>query len=241
MSPRWTLNNPKSDTDRLRLAYHDRTKRFGKSDIYSLFNSSYLFMMQQRERQIINLLKAEGLTDLTSKRILEVGCGRGTVLLDLIKYGANSVNVYGIDLIFDRLQTSKHSFPLCEFANADGQKLPFESQSFDILLQFTAFSSILDPHLKQNMAADMLRVLKPNGVILWYDFWWNPTNPQTAGIRLNEIKDLFLKCQYTFRKITLAPPITRRIVPFSYPLALLLESIKVFNSHYLVLIKKKHN
>ena len=88
------------------------------------------------------------------------------------------------------------------------------------------------------MAAEMLRVLKPGGAILWYDFWWNPTNPQTVGLKPKEIKALFSNCEYAFQKITLAPPLARRIVPISWQLAVLLESLKLFNSHYLVLIKK---
>jgi len=83
----------------------------------------------------------------------------------------------------------------------------------------------------------MLRVLKPNGIILWYDFWLNPTNPQTRGIRPKEIRELFPNCNFEFHKITLAPPIARRIVPLSWGLALFLEGLKIFNSHYLVVIR----
>ena len=44
------------------------------------------------------------------------------------------------------------------------------------------------------MAEEMVRVLrKPDGLIVWYDFWLNPTNKQTRGIRPTEIKKLFAK------------------------------------------------
>jgi hypothetical protein len=93
--------------------------------------------------------------------------------------------------------------------------------------------------MKKEIATDMLRVLKPGGLILWYDFWLNPTNPQTRGIRPAEIKRLFPNCTYEFHKITLAPPIARRVVPISWMLALFLESLKIFNSHYLAAIRPK--
>jgi hypothetical protein len=75
----------------------------------------------------------------------------------------------------------------------------------------------------------------------------NPTNPQTRGIRPAEtcpersrrIIRLFPNCRYEFHKITLAPPIARRIVPISWMLALFLESLKIFNSHYLVAIRPR--
>jgi hypothetical protein len=48
---------------------------------------------------------------------------------------------------------------------------------------------------------------------------------------------LFPNCTYEFHKITLAPPLARRIVPISWILALLLEKLKIFNTHYLVAIR----
>jgi len=96
----------------------------------------------------------------------------------------------------------------------------------------------------------MQRVLKPGGMILSYDFRLNPINPQTRGtsyfsIRPAEIKQLFPNCGYEFHRITLAPPIARRLVPISWGLCLFLESLKIFNSvpfgdtHYLVAIRPK--
>ena len=91
--------------------------------------------------------------------------------------------------------------------------------------------------MKQKIASEMLRVVNDNGMILWYDFWLNPTNPQTRGIRPKEIKQLFPNCSFNFHKITLAPPIARRVVPVSWMLALFLENLKIFNTHYLVAIQ----
>ena len=104
----------------------------------------------------------------------------------------------------------------------------------------TAISSILDPQIRRNICAELLRVLrspdlgsgKPGGMILWYDFWLNPVNPQTRGVRPAEIKRLFPNCSFEFHKITLAPPIARRVVPVSWILAYGLERLAIFNSHY---------
>jgi hypothetical protein len=76
-------------------------------------------------------------------------------------------------------------------------------------------------------------------LIVWYDFWLNPSNRQTRGIRPAEIRHLFPGCTFDFRKITLAPPLARRVVPLSWLAAYLLEKLSVFNSHYLVGIRKK--
>lgn len=234
---RYPLTDSNSDITRLRNEYADRSKRGKNSGYYSYLNLSNLFLYQQRERQLLTLLKSGNLENLLDKIILEIGCGSGGVLIDFLKYGSDPKNIHGIDLLFDRLQKSQDRLPSLKFVNTDGQRLPYSTNSFDILLQFTAFSSILDDRVKQNMASEMLRVLKDDGAIIWYDFWLNPTNSQTAGIKPSEIRKLFPGCNYIFRKITLAPPIARRIVPISWPIALILESLKIFNSHYLALIK----
>jgi ubiquinone/menaquinone biosynthesis C-methylase UbiE len=197
------------------------------------------FMLQSQERALLSCLKEFGFQSLNQSKILEIGCGRGGVMLGFLRYGATASNLSGIDILLDRVVLAKQTLPESKISCADGQFLPYESAQFDILLQFTAFSSILDPQIKRNMASEMLRVLKPDGVILWYDFWWNPTNPQTAGIKPKEIKILFSNCVFKLHKITLAPPIARLIVPISWALAVILESLKVFNSHYLAIITKQ--
>jgi ubiquinone/menaquinone biosynthesis C-methylase UbiE len=227
------------DIARLRNEYEDRKRRFAGSDLYSLFNRANLFIIQQRQREILAALKKNGITNLSSSLILEMGCGRGDVLAEYLGFGAHPKNLFGVDLLFDRLLSAHHMLAGSGFASADGQTLPFPSRTFDLALQSTAISSILDSELQKKICAEMLRVLKPNGIILWYDFWLNPTNPQTHGIRPVEIRNLFPDCTFEFHKITLAPPLARKIVPISWGLALFLEGLRVFNTHYLVLITPK--
>lgn len=82
------------------------------------------------------------------------------------------------------------------------------------------------------------RLARPNALILWYDFWLNPTNQQTRGLRPAEIRQLFPNCAIQFHKITLAPPLARRVVPIYWGLAFFLESLGIFNTHYLAVIRK---
>jgi ubiquinone/menaquinone biosynthesis C-methylase UbiE len=231
------MNTHQDDLVRLRDEYEARKKRFSARDTYSFFNKANLFIIQQRQREVLLALKKNGITELSNLRLLEMGCGEGGVLTEYLGFGLSPKNLFGMDLLFDRLIYAHHKLPGSGFANADGQSLPYSSTTFDLVLQYTAISSILDPEIRRNICADMLRVLKPGGMILWYDFWLNPTNHQTRGVRPAEIRCLFPSCTYEFHKITLAPPLARRIVTISWPLALILESLKIFNSHYLVAIR----
>jgi SAM-dependent methyltransferase len=145
--------------------------------------------------------------------------------------------LYGTDLLSQRVEQAHTRLSHLPLTCADGQALPYRSNAFDLVLQYTVFTSVLDGVVKTNLAGEMLRVLRPGGMILWYDFWLNPTNPQTEGIRLSEIRSLFPGCDVEFRRITLAPPLARRLVPVSWVVAFLLEKLRVFNSHYLVAIR----
>ena len=231
-----------SDTDLIRLhqEYANRKQRLKGKEIYSFFYPPYLFALQQRTRSMLFALKQSGLVSLNNLRVLEMGCGGGGILLELLTLSGLPRYLFGIDLLQNQLIKAQQKLPNSGFTCADGQRLPFSSDSFDLVLQYTAFSSVMDNAIRREMASDMLRVLQPKGFILWYDFWINPTNPQTRGIWLKEIKTLFPNCNYKFYRITLAPPIARRVVPISWAIAQFLEWLKIFNSHYLVIIQKNN-
>jgi hypothetical protein len=85
----------------------------------------------------------------------------------------------------------------------------------------------------------MLRVLAPGGAIFWYDFFVdNPANPNVRGVRRREIETLFPGCQVELRRATLAPPLAQRVVPVSWILGTVLESLRVFDTHYLGVIRR---
>lgn len=234
------MDPQQTDLARLRTEYADRQRRLAGSDIYSPFNKSTLFIHQQRQRAIVSLLKKHGFGSLDRKHILELGCGCGGVLQELLSLGAQPACLHGTDLLPDRVKDAHDRLPHLPLTVSDGRHLPYPSASFDLVLQFTVFSSVLDDPLKTSLASEMLRVLLPGGLILWYDFWLNPTNPQTRGIRPAEIKTLFPGCTFDFHKITLAPPLARRLVPLSWLLSALLEKLTILNTHYLVAIRKIH-
>ena len=227
-----------NEIERIKKAYEKRKeKQIDK--IYSPFNIASLFISHNREKELLRILKKFVGSKLSDKRILDVGCGSGGVLRDFIKYGAIPENLYGIDLLPDRIEIAKKLSPHINFYLGSATELPFEDKFFDIVMQFTVFTSILDHSVKQKIAQEMLRVLKPDGIIIWYDYWISkPTNPDVKGVGKREIKKLFPNCKFEFHRITLAPPIARLLVPISWILCELLEKLKIFNTHYLAIIKK---
>ena len=134
--------------------------------------------------------------------------------------------MHGIDLDEERIQKAKERIPQADLQIGNAAELPWLDQSFDIVLQSTLFTSILDPHLKKTAAEEMRRVVKRSGMILWYDFFCdNPWNPNVRGISKRELKTLFPDFLITFQRITLAAPLARRLAPKSWLICYLLEQM----------------
>jgi len=228
---------PNADLARLRAEYAERERRVAESDRYSLFNPANLFLVQQRQRAVLGVLRRHGCYPLGRQRVLELGCGEGGVLLEFLNYGAEHGRLHGTELLQDRVRRARRRLPHVPLTCADGQSLPYAAGAFDLVIQYTVFSSVLDDEVRANLAREMLRVLRrPDGIILWYDFWLNPTNQQTRGIRRAEVRRLFPDCRLTFVRTTLAPPLARWLVKVGWGICYVLERLVVLNSHYLVCI-----
>jgi len=226
------------EIERIKKAYEAR-ERAGKEKLYSWFDKGALFISQGREAKILDVLTRFDMTGLERKKILDLGCGSGAILRDFLKYGASPENCFGIDLLPGAIEKAKKLSPNISFHCENAEKLPFENNFFDLVLAFTVFSSILDANMKENIAAEMVRVLKDNGMILWFDYHIdNPWNHDVKGIKKGEIRHLFSGCSIYLYRIILAPPISRRIAPYSWLLCYFLESLRIFNTHYLGVILK---
>lgn len=226
-----------SDLQRIEVEYTRRAGSAAYQTLYSVFNAGNLHAIHSRERALMSLLRRNNLADLSNVRLLDVGCGSGGELLRWIGYGVRPENCSGIDLMPERIVSAQSRLPASvQLQQADASRLEYPDATFDIVTQFTVFSSILDGKLKKSIASEMLRVLKPAGCIIWYDFWLNPKNKQTRGVRMAEIHSLFPHSSIKGKRITLAPPIARRVAPLSNLLADVIELLPL-KTHWLVCIR----
>src|SRR5688572_14559728 len=99
--------NLRNEEARIKEVYSQRHP----GSIYSRFDPAHLFEMQERERYFLRLLAKSGCRALNKYKILEVGCGNGELLRDLIKWGARPENTFGIDLIPERIVEAKNLCP----------------------------------------------------------------------------------------------------------------------------------
>jgi ubiquinone/menaquinone biosynthesis C-methylase UbiE len=156
------------------------------NQIYSHQNPAFLFHIQEREWALVRTLRRHGF-HWAGSRILEVGCGSGHILERFREFGV--AQCFGIDLLANRIKQGKHQYPHLSLSVADGLSLPFPDDSFDCVMQFMCLSSILSPPMREKMAREMWRVLRPGGCLLCYDF-----RPVSLSLRCSyKIRSLYKK------------------------------------------------
>lgn len=196
-------------------------------------------ILRERTQAVGQMLKIHHYYPLKEKRILDIGCGCGSALAGLLNFGAQARNLYGVDLLPERIAEARRRYPDLNFQCLNAEKLDFPAGYFHLALLFTVFSSILDDTVAYNLAREAFRVLGPEGAILWYDFRYNnPYNLNVRGIKLSGIRRLFPGAKIYLRTITVLPPLARslgRATDIFYPI---LSKVPLLRTHYLgVLIK----
>src|SRR5215831_6346726 len=102
-----------------------------------------------------------GFNEFAGQRLLEIGCGMGT---DLLQFARGGARVTGIDLTPRSIELSRRHLSLYgeagEFSVADCESLPFADESFDV-----AYSNGVLHHTPDTAGAvrEIYRVLRPGG------------------------------------------------------------------------------
>jgi SAM-dependent methyltransferase len=146
---------------------------------------------QQLERALVDVLRTYD-RPLESVEMLDVGCGAGGVLRLLVELGCRPDRVHGIDLLEERVRRARHFNQEIGVLVADASVgLPLRDSAFDIVTQFVVFSSIPTPAARATVAAEMSRVVRPGGHILWYDMTTPTPGAVPSGIPLADVQGLF--------------------------------------------------
>ena len=103
------------------------------------------------------------LTDLLkpSDRILEIGCGIGSVVYELSGKGHD---VTGIDISGEAIEYGRKKYGVIRLEVQAAETLPYDDESFDAVLSFDLFEHIagIDRHI-----SEVARVLRPGGYYLF--------------------------------------------------------------------------
>jgi SAM-dependent methyltransferase len=217
-----------------------RYARRADADRYSPLMPDVWQLLQERQRALIRTFKQQGLHDLAALKLIEVGCGSGGNLLELLRLGFMPENLQGIELLPDRHAQARHVLPpATPLWLGDACHAPIASESQDLVLQCTVFSSLLDEAFQQQLAHAMWRWLRPGGAVVWYDFTVdNPRNPDVRGVPLRRLHSLFPAARISHQRVTLAPPLARAVCRVHPALYGLFNAVPLLRTHVLAWVQK---
>jgi len=139
-------------------------------DLHGWFFDTCMFRGKGRElRQRTVTLAQLQLGD----QVLDVGCGTGTLAIEVQRRVGSAGRVVGIDpggeqIARARAKAARHDVPI-EFQIGVIEQLAFPDQTFDVVLS-TLMMHHLPKSLKAQGLAEIARVLKPGGRVVIVDF-----------------------------------------------------------------------
>jgi SAM-dependent methyltransferase len=103
--------------------------------------------------------------------ILDFGCGHGRTLAELLRGGYK--NVIGIDFSFRMLKCCRSQLPDVRLVQNDGQTIPLQKHSVDLVLLFAVLTCIPLDEEQRDLLREISRVLRPGGLLYISDLLLN--------------------------------------------------------------------
>jgi len=117
-----------------------------------------LFARHHYEMKLIREL----LIDKATERSLEFGCGFGRLTPT---FASLSKQHTAIDINPHAVRAARAAYPHLDFQHSDGGRLPFDDNTFDLVVTWTVMQHIR-PELIEGVLADIMRLLAPGGRFL---------------------------------------------------------------------------
>ena len=142
--------------------------------VFSIIYGGRLLKFRERD-WLLDLLQIQG-----TESILDVGCGRGLLLIGAAKK-LTTGRAVGIDIWSTADQSSNSPLATLENARiegvadkvdiitADARQMPFEDASFDMVISSWALHTIAGSQEREKALVEIMRVLKPGGTVAILD------------------------------------------------------------------------
>ena len=204
---------------------------------YSILLPGNLAMVQERERFILGLLRKSGWEHLRELRVFEAGCSSGYNLRQFLQWGARPEHLAGMDLNPAAVAEHLALSPNIRVHAGSAEHIPEPDGVFDLSLAFTLFSSVPEEAVSTRIAAELVRITRPGGLIVVYDMRRKSRNPGVHPVGKQDLRRWFPGCKMLSRSITLAPPLARRATAAAPWLSGPLAAFPPLRSHLITIIR----
>ena len=179
---------------------------------------------QYHFEKLHHLLRLVAFDGYRGRSVLEVGCGAG---VDLARFAKGGAQVTGVDLSSSAIDLARANFAQQglegRFDVADGERLPFPNNSFDLVFAHGVVQYTANP---QQLVEECHRVLKPGGEAVFQVYnrisWLNalsklmkvPLEHDDAPVILKFSIGEFRRLVAIFRDVTIVPerfPVASRL------------------------------
>jgi ubiquinone/menaquinone biosynthesis C-methylase UbiE len=176
-------------------------------------NSGVFFQTIASQKSIVESFREIPFFEKNKWRVLDVGCGSGVSLLQLLGLGFEPSFLYGIDILPERILEAENKLSNINFSVGDAAMMEYASNYFDLVMESTMFIQLTDESLSGQIADEMLRVVKPEGYIMLTDWRYSWRHPEYCKLSSRRIAQLFhvgkKTSQVSYHYGALIPPIGR--------------------------------
>lgn len=118
-------------------------------------------------------------------QLLDVGCGTG-VLLERLAASQPGIALSGVDPVPEMLSIARRRLPpSVELRSAWAEELPFQSETFDVVVSCNVLHYLTDPH---EALREMARVVRPGGRVVVTDWCDDYLTCRICGLYLRFIR-----------------------------------------------------
>jgi ubiquinone/menaquinone biosynthesis C-methylase UbiE len=153
----------------------DRYAESYRSEVDQAAGVSVEGLAGEKARLILDVL-SRTLGNPDRLRALDIGCGIGLIEQELER---NVADLWATDMSEKSIEYAKARAPATRFIHSDGDKLPFDSGSFDAVFTSCVIHHV-PPAARAKFIEEMLRVLRSGGAAIIIEH--NPINPVTRYI-----------------------------------------------------------
>jgi SAM-dependent methyltransferase len=218
---------------------YDKRLKAGKDKYYDLRPENYAIWVEF-DREIAKIsLKIER----KSAKVLIVGCGYGSELLLLLRYGFDIHNIFCVDILSERINYINSLFLGIGGAKAEEFNTnTFPGVTFDLILCSTVLSSISSQEKRLELLNIFNTVSAKRSVIAIYDLIYrNPSNKDVTPINRKLIIKSFKNVSIITKKVTILPALSRKIFHKNTHIFNILQFFSIIKTHkfYFVFIERE--